>query len=199
MLKATRSESNVNDPANENVNSPINPKLDTNLDTNETKTNTDQTATFTPQNATIHLTTQPNLARTNKKKQRQYHEGRTRESNCVYTDLVVNLSNYQLNNGEIKVLAKGLKFIPSPRNINKTEASSDIKKCIRRMRLKEYFHDINKATDSDASNTNELDYEKREFESPPFSQTNPTKNQPLICILSTWKKHHAGQASKKQI
>ena len=31
------------------------------------------------------------------------------------------------------------------------------------MRLKEYFHDINKATDSDASNTNEHDYEKREF------------------------------------
>ena len=77
--------------------------------------------------------------------------------------MVVNLSNYQLNEEEIKVLAKGLKFIPSPRNINKTEVLADIKKFSRRMRLKEYFHDINKATDSDPSNTNEHDYEKHEF------------------------------------
>ena len=125
LLTATRSESNVNDPANKKVNSPINPKLHTNLNTNETETNTDQTATFTPQNPTIHLITQPNLARTNKKKKRRYHKGRTRKSNCVYTDLVVNLSNYQLTEEEIKVLAKGLKFIPSPRNINKTEVLAD--------------------------------------------------------------------------
>ena len=70
LVKATSSESNENDSANENVNSPINPKLDTNLNTDEMETNTDQTATFTPQNPTIHLITQPNLARTNKKEKR---------------------------------------------------------------------------------------------------------------------------------
>ena len=88
---------------------------------------------------------------------------KNKKSNCVYTDLVVNLSNCQLNEDEIKVLAKGLKFIPSPRNINKTEVLADIKRISRRMRLKEYFLDINKATDPDASNTNEHDYEKRDI------------------------------------
>ena len=86
--------------------------------------------------------------------------------NCVYRDLVVNLSNYQLTEDEIKVLARGLKFIPSPRNINKTEVLSDIKKFGRRMRLKEFFHDKNNSTESETSDTNKIDYETRAFRKP---------------------------------
>ena len=99
--------------------------------------------------------------------------------NCVYTDLVANLSNYQLNEEEIKVLVKGLKFIPSPRNINETEVLADINKFSRQMRLKEYLHDINKATDSDASNTNEHDYEKREFRKPSTFTPKPNREPAL--------------------
>ena len=86
--------------------------------------------------------------------------------NCVYRDLVVNLSNYQLTDDEIKVLARGLKFIPSPRNINKTEVLADIKKFGRQMRLKEFFHDKNNSTESETSDTNENDYETRAFRKP---------------------------------
>ena len=68
---------------------------------------------------------------TNRKKKRRYHKGRSRKRNC-HTDSVVNLSNYQLSENEIKVLAKRLKFIPSPRNIYKTEVLADIKKFGRR-------------------------------------------------------------------
>ena len=81
----------------------------------------------TSQKPTVHLITQP-TSKTSKKKKRRYQKGRTVKSNCVYRDLVVNLSNYQLTEDEIKVLARGLKFIPSPRNINKTEVLADIKK-----------------------------------------------------------------------
>ena len=35
----------------------------------------------------------------------------------IYIDLVVNVSSYQLTADEIKVLSKGLKFIPTARNI----------------------------------------------------------------------------------
>ena len=75
--------------------------------------------------------------------------------NCVYRDLVVNLSNYQLTEDEIKVLARLLKFIPSPRIINKTEVLADIKKFGRGMRLKEFSHDKNNSTESETSDTNE--------------------------------------------
>ena len=192
LLKATRNESNVNDPANENVNSPINPKLDTNLNTNETETNTDQTATFTPQNSTIHLIMQPNLARTNKKKKRQYHKGRTRKSNCVYTDLVVNLSNYQLNEDKIKGLVKGLKFIPSPRNINKTEVLAE--GCDSRNTFMIYTRQLTLMCPTQTNMT----MKNVSFESSPLSHPNPRENRPLVCILSTWKKASCRPSCEKK-
>ena len=103
----------------------------------------------------------------------------TKEEQENLTVLTRTLSNYQLNEDEIKVLAKGLKFIPSPRNINTT----DIKKFSRWMRLKEYVHDINKSTDSDASNTNEHDYEKREFRKPSAFTPKPNREPALDLYL----------------
>ena len=103
--------------------------------------------------------------------------------NCVYRDLVVKLSNYQLTDDEIKVLAKGLKFIPSPRNINKTEVLADIKKFRRRMRLKEFFHDKNNSTESKTSDTNENDYETRAFRKPSTFTPKPNREPALDLYL----------------
>ena len=63
-----------------------------------------------------------------KKRKRRYHKGRTTKTTSVQTDLVVNLSSYQLTNDEIQILSRGLKFIPTPKNIKKTEVLADIKK-----------------------------------------------------------------------
>ena len=41
------------------------------------------------------------------------------KSRQIQTDLVVNLSNYELTEHEIAVLSKGLKFIPTPTRTNK--------------------------------------------------------------------------------
>ena len=83
-----------------------------------------------------------------KKRKRRYYKGRTTKTTTVQTDLVVNLSSYQLTNDEIQILSSGLKFIPTPKNINKTEVLADIKKFTRRMRLQEFFYDID-ASSSD--------------------------------------------------
>ena len=95
-----------------------------------------------PANRTIHLVTDTETTPVNKKKRRhRYHKGRTTKGIIIQSDLVVNLSSYQLTADKLKVLSKGLKFIPTPRNINKTEVLADIKKFGRRMRLNEFFHD----------------------------------------------------------
>ena len=71
---------------------------------------------------TIHIVRESNPESMNQKKQkRRYHKGRTTKTTTVQTDLVVNLSSYQLTNDEIQILSRGLKFIPTPKNINKTE------------------------------------------------------------------------------
>ena len=71
---------------------------------------------------------------------------------------------------------------------NNLEVSADIKKFSRRMRLKEYFHDINKATDSDASSTNEHDYEKREFRKPSTFTPKPNSEPALDLYLKHLEK-----------
>ena len=89
-----------------------------------------------------------------KKRKRRYHKGRTTKT-TVQTDLVVNLSSYQSTNDEIQILSRGLKFIPTPKNINKTEVLADIKKFSRRMRLKEFFYD----KDASSSDSDQYDFE----------------------------------------
>ncbi|XP_062604091.1 uncharacterized protein LOC134265884, partial [Saccostrea cucullata] len=63
---------------------------------------------------------------------------------------VINLSSKQLNEWEIKLLSKGLKYTPTP-NSNKQELKKDIKEYTRRLRLAEYFN----TTESDESDSNE--------------------------------------------
>ena len=83
---------------------------------------------------------------------------------------------------------KGLKFIPGPRNIYETEVLADIKKFSRRMRLKEYFHNINMSTASDASNTGECDYAKREFRKPSTFKPKPNREPALDLYLKYLEK-----------
>ena len=63
---------------------------------------------------------------------------------------MINLSSKQLNEWEIKLLSKGLKYTPIP-NSNKQELKKDIKEYTRRLRLAEYFN----TTESDESDSNE--------------------------------------------
>ena len=83
----------------------------------------------------------------------------------------------------LKVLARGLKFIPSPRNINKTEVLADFKKFGRRMRLKEFFHDKNNSTESETSDTNENDYETGAFRKSSTFTPKPNREPALDLYL----------------
>ena len=54
---------------------------------------------------------------------------------------VLNLSNYKLNDSEITLLAKGLKFIPSPRNHNASKnVLHDFTEFARKLRCRYHFH-----------------------------------------------------------
>lgn len=64
---------------------------------------------------------------------------------------VFNLSNRVLNETEIKLLSKGLKYTPTPR-MNNEQLKTDIKEYTRKPRLKEYF---NEDDDDSTQNLNE--------------------------------------------
>lgn len=53
---------------------------------------------------------------------------------------VFNLSNRVLNETEIKLLSKGLKYTPTPR-MNNEQLKTDIKEYTRKLRLKAYFYE----------------------------------------------------------
>ena len=57
------------------------------------------------------------------------------------TNAVINLSSVTLSQDENQLLARGLSFCPTPRNINWTEVRADLHEFSRRTRLLEYFHD----------------------------------------------------------
>ena len=54
-------------------------------------------------------------------------------------DNIVNLSNKILSEDEISVLSKGLKFCPTPKEIDRAELKRDLEKFGRRMRLKWHY------------------------------------------------------------
>ena len=56
------------------------------------------------------------------------------------TDIqIVNLSSRKLNENQIKLLEKGLKFAPTPTKPNTQELNKDIMEFTRKIRLVEYF------------------------------------------------------------
>ena len=68
------------------------------------------------------------------------------------TDIIVNLSDYELTDAEKRLLKKGLKFVPTPSNINRTELFKDVHNYGRRVRLKEFFFDDNQETERPSPN-----------------------------------------------
>ena len=73
----------------------------------------------------------------------------------VATNVVVNLSNYDLSDPEKTVLSKGLKYCPTPRNINFIELRADLMQFSTRLRLKEQFHQTNSSPESDNSDSSD--------------------------------------------
>ena len=70
---------------------------------------------------------------------------------------IINISNTQLSNYQIKILSKGLKFTPTPKS-NLTSLKTDIQEFSRKIRLSEYFYnDDNDDTEIYPITTDELD------------------------------------------
>ncbi|KAJ8305853.1 LOW QUALITY PROTEIN: hypothetical protein KUTeg_016398, partial [Tegillarca granosa] len=67
---------------------------------------------------------------------------------------VINLSNKILTPTEIKLLAKGLKFTPTPKS-NPQELKNDIKEYTRKLRLTEYFNTKDKETEESTADETE--------------------------------------------
>ena len=61
---------------------------------------------------------------------------------------IINLSLYKLSKNEEKVLKYGLKFCPTPQNIDPLKESVDLEDFCRKVKLVEYFH--NKSTEDDS-------------------------------------------------
>ena len=80
-----------------------------------------------PIKTTVHLVTNEPQKGSNKKQKRRYHRGKVPKKDTLQADMVANPSTYQLTKYEISVLSKGLKFIPTPTSIKKTELSATLK------------------------------------------------------------------------
>ena len=56
---------------------------------------------------------------------------------------IVNLSSYPLKDSEVKILSKGLKFIPKPQKVVKEDVQQAVADFNRRIRLVDFFDSIN--------------------------------------------------------
>ena len=82
---------------------------------------------------------------------------------------VINLSRKQLTEFEIKLLSKGLKYTPAP-NVNKQELKKDLKEYTRKLRLTEYFYDL----DNNESSNEQSDIVRNK------SNFNPKKGRNMV-------------------
>ena len=96
-------------------------------------------------------------------------------------DIIVNLSSHELTSAERSLLKKGLKFVPTPDQINRTELAVDTKRYGRRMRLKEFFAESETAATSNK-------YKKSRF-TPPHGRDR-TLDTYLITLENTVKFGH---------
>ena len=60
---------------------------------------------------------------------------------------VINISNYELNEHQLKVLEKGLTFCPTPPRSDKSEIWNDFKEFHRRLELAQFFKLTNEKID----------------------------------------------------
>lgn len=77
------------------------------------------------------------------KTKNEYSEGQVRVTdgarNKFVSKNVVNLSDIELNGGEISLLAKGLKFCPTPKELDRSAIKRDFKEFERKTKCKYYF------------------------------------------------------------
>lgn len=60
------------------------------------------------------------------------------------SDNILNLSKRLLNKAEISLLSKGLKFVPTPLNVDQASIKNDLEAFGRRLRLAWFFRKDNK-------------------------------------------------------
>lgn len=71
------------------------------------------------------------------------HTGRRSNTKrrASHQQMVIYLLDHGLTQHETNILSKGLKFVPTPTTVNRTELTVDVKKWSHRMRLKEFYWD----------------------------------------------------------
>ena len=67
------------------------------------------------------------------------------------------MDNRKIKKSILEGITRQIKYVPTPTSVNKTELITDIKRWVRRMRLKEYFWDEDK---SDIEQTSDSSYKK---------------------------------------
>ncbi len=103
-------------------------------------------------NASHALPPESKRKRTRKWIKRSRYRRLARNGNSTApTNIVVNLSSHHLSEAEKSILSKGLKFCPTPHNVNTIELRADITQFTRRLRLKEYFQTTAESSDDDES------------------------------------------------
>ena len=75
--------------------------------------------------------------------------GNEQQQSLILHPKILNLSSTKLTEIQIKVLNKGLKFTPTPRE-NSYELKADIETFTRKLRLIEYFHDKGSPDDEES-------------------------------------------------
>ena len=114
--------------SNVTVNLPTMPNVLTRhnvTDNNTTPINITANSNYTSSHITSHASISNTLARTRKRSRRKSKPAKLPLDHSS----VINLSNSILSPDEIFVLARGLTFCPTPRNINWPEISVDIRLC----------------------------------------------------------------------
>ena len=126
-----------------------------------------------------------------KHRRRKHHGRRNTKPRVRHNNFntVINLSDRVLSKHEISILSKGLKFVPTPTSVNRTELITDIKQWGRRLRLKEYF--------ADSDNTNTAPSDDTTYKKPSKWTPSPGRDQALDCYISGVERAILQHASNK--
>ena len=117
---------------------------------NDTATDRDTSPTPLTTATTLHANhnTNPQPQKRHRRRRRRHNIRTTRywrrnnHNIQLDTNSVINLSNVTLSHDETQLLARGLTFCPTPRQIDCNEVRADINEFSRRMHLLVYFHDF---------------------------------------------------------
>ena len=83
------------------------------------------------------------------------------------TSTVANISNVPLLSAERDLLLRGMSFFPKPSQIDQFQLKEDIQQFFRRLRLKEFFHDV------EGNRNDNHPFKKKSKWTPPAIETQP--------------------------